>query len=109
MNDSFGKGFLRIISAANIGLRNEFTARKKEHQMDWHELTANWDLMAGRLQTRFPEIDRDSFVDPPRDSRALTNHLAEVQNLSIEDARAALDDFMRVQDTTRKTPKPSTD
>jgi hypothetical protein len=73
--------------------------------MDWHELSANWDTMVTRLQTRFPRIDRSRLSDPPRDSRALTNHLADVHELSVEEARAALDDFMRLQALARRAPE----
>ncbi len=65
--------------------------------MDWHELSANWHSMIDHLEARFPRIDRSCLCEPPRDSRALTSHLADVHGLTNEEARAALDEFMRSQ------------
>lgn len=73
--------------------------------MDWHELSANWDTMVTRLQSRFPKIDRSALSEPPRDRRVFTHHLADMHDLSKDEAHAALDEFMRVQDLARRAPE----
>ncbi|SNS58270.1 hypothetical protein [Antarctobacter heliothermus] len=70
--------------------------------MNWHELSANWDNTVGKLQTWFPALDRSRLADPPRDSRALTRHIADMHELTVEEARDALQDFMHREDLARR-------
>ena len=77
--------------------------------MDWHELSANWDTMMLRLKRRFPGIDQSRFTQPPRDSAALTRHLADMHELTVAEARDALQDFMRVESLARRASELASD
>ena len=70
--------------------------------MTWHHLSANWDAIVHRLQSRFPNLDRDSIAEPPRDSRALMAHLAEAHDLTLFEARQELQDFLDIETLARQ-------
>lgn len=70
--------------------------------MDWHELSANWEHLVSRLQRRFPRLDRTSLSEPPRDSRELTHHIAEMHELTVTEARDALQDFLEIEGLARR-------
>ncbi|MBY6115716.1 hypothetical protein KUW12_14635 [Antarctobacter heliothermus] len=70
--------------------------------MDWHELSANWDNMFGKLKRRFPAIDRSSLSEAPRDCRVLTQHIADMHELTPNEARDALQDFLHLEDLARR-------
>ncbi|MGP6088358.1 hypothetical protein [Antarctobacter jejuensis] len=70
--------------------------------MDWHELSANWDNMVSRLEGHFPRIDRSRLAERPRDSRALTHHIADMHELTVSEAREALQDFIEIEGLARR-------
>ena len=70
--------------------------------MDWHELSANWDSMFGRLKRRFPGIARARLSEAPRDRRVLTHHIADMHELTLHEARDALEEFMDREDLARR-------
>jgi len=69
--------------------------------MSWHEFSANWTQMIDRLKERFPEMRPGDFSAPPRDSRALTQHLAETHDLTLFEAKEELHDFLYVEGLSR--------
>ncbi len=77
--------------------------------MNWHELSANWDNMVSRLEGHFPRIDRNRLVDQPRDSRALTRHIADAHELTVEEAREALQDFIEIEGLARRASELASD
>lgn len=71
--------------------------------MTWHDLSANWSAVLERLRARFPRLDPAALGEPPRDSRVLTAHLAQAHDLTLEEAREELQDFMSVEDLARQS------
>ncbi|MCT4556114.1 MAG: hypothetical protein N4A53_15640 [Pelagimonas sp.] len=72
--------------------------------MSWHHLSANWSALRGRLEQRFPHMDKSRLDQPPRDSAALTRHLAEVHDLTLGEAREELEHFFSIADLARQAP-----
>ncbi len=70
--------------------------------MTWHLLSANWSHLKTRLSTRFPHLDFKAFTEPPRDRRALVQHLAETHHLTFFEAYEELEDFLNVEDLARQ-------
>jgi hypothetical protein len=65
--------------------------------MTWHHLSANWDLLAGKLQSRFPLMEIRNWDSPPRDRGALTRHLADMHDLTLEEAQEELEYFLSLE------------
>ena len=72
--------------------------------MPWHHLSANWAALSGRLLQRFPHIDQARLSEAPRDSSALTRHLAESHDLTLGEAREELEHFLSIADLARQAP-----
>ncbi len=70
--------------------------------MSWHLFSANWPLFRTRLKNHFPHVDFDKLADPPRDRRALVQHLADTHNLSLVEAHEALEQFLDLEDLARR-------
>lgn len=77
--------------------------------MNWHELSANWDNMVSRLEGRFPRIDRSQLAGRPRDSRALARHIADSHELTVTEAREALQDFIEIESLARRATELASD
>ncbi|KMK67150.1 hypothetical protein [Puniceibacterium sp. IMCC21224] len=65
--------------------------------MTWTEITENWTARLGRLQQRFPNLDRKALRTPPKNRPDLSRHLAQCQRLTAFEAEQELDDWLFVE------------
>lgn len=65
--------------------------------MKWTDLTADWALWFSRMKSRFPQLEDSAMPFVKQDRGRFEAYLAGVHNLSIEEAREEIDDFMFVE------------
>lgn len=65
--------------------------------MTWADMTCDWAVWYGKLQTRFPYLDDDAMPFAKVDRCGFEAYLAETHNLSLTEAREEIDDFLFVE------------
>lgn len=65
--------------------------------MMWTDLTADWGLWFSKMQSRFPHLEDSAMPFVKQDRTRFEAYLAGVHNLSMEEAREEIEDFMFVE------------
>lgn len=74
--------------------------------MDWSDLTQNWPLWSRRFQARFPSLDHSEMANRRHDRAAFEAYLARSHNLSLNEAREEIDDFLYFEALSRELAQP---
>jgi hypothetical protein len=59
--------------------------------MTWLDLTRNWAVSYGLLQEHFPNLEKSAMPFVKQDQGRFENYLAATHDLTIQEARDALD------------------
>ena len=65
--------------------------------MTWSDLTRNWGDWFKRMQTRFPHLDDSAMPFLKQDRGRFEAYLAQTHDLTIDEAREELEDFLFVE------------
>lgn len=65
--------------------------------MKWTDLTTDWAMWFRRMQSRFPHLDDSAMPFVKQDRGRFEAYLAGTHNLSMEEAREEIDDFLFVE------------
>lgn len=65
--------------------------------MNWTDMTADWATWYRRLQIRFPKLDDAAMPFSKLDRDRFEAYLADVQNLTLTEAREEIEDFLYIQ------------
>ncbi|MGB7318166.1 MAG: hypothetical protein WBC85_09395 [Planktotalea sp.] len=71
--------------------------------MTWTELISNWNKHLRALARRFPHADAGALGASKDGPSAMSRVLAKSHDLTVGEAREALDDFLFVQGLARDT------
>jgi hypothetical protein len=62
--------------------------------MTWLDLTRNWAQSYSLLQSAFPNLEKSAMPFLKQDQNRFENYLAATHDLTLEEARAAFDEFL---------------
>ena len=70
--------------------------------MTWSDLIQDWGYLYRKLKTRFPNLDDGSMPFLKQDRGRFEAYVAETHNLTLEEARQELEDFLFVEALARE-------
>ncbi|MEO1733947.1 MAG: hypothetical protein AAFR45_10025 [Pseudomonadota bacterium] len=70
--------------------------------MTWSDLIQDWGYWYRKLKTRFPNLDDGSMPFLKQDRGRFEAYVAETHNLTLEEARQELEDFLFVEALARE-------
>ncbi|MBB94016.1 MAG: hypothetical protein CML68_05335 [Rhodobacteraceae bacterium] len=69
--------------------------------MYWSDLTQNWSLWFSRFKAQFPNLDDASMPFLKLDRSRFEAHLAETHDMTLNEAREAVDGFLYIETLAR--------
>lgn len=69
--------------------------------MYWSDLTQNWSLWFSRFKAQFPNLDEASMPFLKLDRSRFEAHLAETHDMTLNEARDAVDGFLYIETLAR--------
>ncbi|WP_050927696.1 hypothetical protein [Aestuariivita boseongensis] len=70
--------------------------------MTWSDLTMNWGEWFARIKHRFPNLDDGAMPFAKTDRARFEAYLADTHDLTLNEAREELDDFLFVEQLARE-------
>lgn len=70
--------------------------------MTWSDLTRNWGDWFKRMQERFPHLDDSAMPFLKQDRGRFEAYLADTHDLTMDEAREELEDFLQVEALLRE-------
>lgn len=71
--------------------------------MTWNDMTGNWGHWFRRMQARFPHLEDSAMPFLKQDRGRFEAYLAQTHDLTLNEARAELEDFLLVEALLRET------
>lgn len=71
--------------------------------MDWTDLTRDWAASFARMKTRFPNLDDASMPFLKLDRARFEAHLAQTHQMTLNEAREELADFLFIESLAQET------
>ncbi|MEP3639551.1 MAG: hypothetical protein ABJM43_01765 [Paracoccaceae bacterium] len=69
--------------------------------MNWFDLTQNWAASFDRLIIAFPKLERSAMPFLKQDQMRFEQYLAATHEMTLKEARDALDSFMKQEFETQ--------
>ena len=70
--------------------------------MKWSDITADWPEWSQRIRDRFPYLENGPMDRARHNRRAFEAYLADTHNLSLNEAREEIEDFLYVETLARE-------
>lgn len=85
---------------------NFYTGRTDHNKgmlhMHWSDMTQNWSVWFSRFKTQFPNLDEASMPFLKLDRGRFEAHLAETHDMTVHEAREAVDGFLYIETLARE-------
>ena len=88
--------FTAMHGIVNVSLRGDGKIRKGMLLMYWSDLTQNWSLWFSRFKAQFPNLDDASMPFLKLDRNRFEAHLAETHDMTLNEAREAVTQNIRL-------------